>query len=136
MLRALEGFLEVISVNATLCVVAFAIFCAAVLGFFWILCKEASESVREFRILIETVFSVLPTEFDNAPGRVNVFMIVLTFLLTIVSMLTQTPESIIANVLKWETHTQHYPLIFFGGTLAAMLLSPLMAFRWTRIKGE
>ena len=82
--------------------------------------------------LIIAILETLPTEPDSPAGRVNVFMIVATFLLTVLSLLSKGLVDIIAIVMDRKDEAAYVPLYFMGSHVLVDFVSPLLKHKLDR----
>lgn len=113
-------------------VVLLAILCLTMLAFFWIICRSANDALDSFRGMIAASVKIFPEEGQTLGGRMNRFMIVAVFLLTVLSLITRAPGDVIALLLNRRDDAMSLPLYFLTALVAVCIISPVALIKLKR----
>lgn len=106
--------------------------CTCILAFFWILCKSLDQAVKEFASMFRAAMRALKEEGTIDPGRLNVFMIVCTLLLAVLSFISQVPIDAIAQLLNGPADAPLLPVYCLIAFVLVCGLSPACMAALTR----
>lgn len=132
MTELLVQFWNTVCTTGVLGVVLLAILCLTILVFFWILCRSVDEALDRFRGMIAASVKIFPDEGQTLGGRINRFMIVAVFLLTVLSLITRAPGDVIALLLNRRDEAMFLPLYFLAAFVVVCIISPAAVVKLER----